>query len=102
MAILVGSGTKAIVQNITGSQGTFHTKLMLGYGTKIVGGVTPGKGGRQVEGVPVFDTVNEAVSKTGANASIIFVDSLLRLPSALLEVFPIPSIVKGIKHTNLP
>jgi len=73
MAILVGSGTKAIVQNITGSQGTFHTKLMLGYGTKIVGGVTPGKGGRQVEGVPVFDTVNEAVSKTGANASIIFV-----------------------------
>ena len=61
MAILVGSGTKAIVQNITGSQGTFHTKLMLEYGTKIVGGTAPGKGGMQVEDMPVFDTVNEAV-----------------------------------------
>lgn len=73
MAILVGSDTKAIVQNITGSQGTFHTKRMLEYGSKIVGGVTPGKGGAQVEGLPVFDTVEEAVSRTGANASIVFV-----------------------------
>ncbi len=73
MAILVNSNTKAIVQGITGSQGLFHTKRMLEYGTKIVGGVRAGKGGTQAEGVPVFDTVQEAVSTTGANASIIFV-----------------------------
>ena len=100
MAILVGSGTKAIVQNITGSQGTFHTKLMLGYGTKIVGGVTPGKGGRQVEGVPVFDTVNEAVSKTGANASIIFVPAPFARDATLEAVShglnPIVVITEGI------
>jgi succinyl-CoA synthetase alpha subunit len=100
MAILVGSGTKAIVQNITGSQGTFHTKLMLGYGTKIVGGVTPGKGGRQVEGVPVFDTVNEAVSKTGANASIIFVPAPFARDATLEAVShglnPVVVITEGI------
>jgi len=73
VAILVNSNTKAIVQGITGSQGLFHTKRMLEYGTKIVGGVRAGKGGTQAEGVPVFDTVQEAVSTTGANASIIFV-----------------------------
>ena len=100
MAILVGSGTKAIIQNITGSQGTFHTKLMLGYGTKIVGGVTPGKGGRQVEGVPVFDTVNEAVSKTGANASIIFVPAPFARDATLEAVShglnPVVVITEGI------
>jgi len=100
MAILVSSGTKAIVQNITGRQGTFHTKLMLAYGTKIVGGVTPGKGGAQVEGVSVFDTVSEAVSKTGANASIIFVpapsarDATLEAISHGLN--PIVVITEGI------
>jgi succinyl-CoA synthetase alpha subunit len=83
MAILVGSDTKAIVQNITGSQGTFHTKLMLEYGTKIVGGTAPGKGGMQVQGMPVFDTVKEAISKTGANASIIFVPAPFARDAAL-------------------
>jgi len=100
MAILVGSDTKAIVQNITGSQGTFHTKLMLAYGTKIVGGVTPGKGGMQVEGVPVFDTVNEAVTKTGANASIIFVPAPFARDATLEAIShglnPIVLITEGI------
>jgi succinyl-CoA synthetase alpha subunit len=100
MAVLVGSDTKAIVQNITGSQGTFHTKLMLAYGTKIVGGATPGKGGTQVEGVPVFDTVNEAVSKTGANASIIFVPAAFARDATLEAIShglnPIVVITEGI------
>ncbi|MHA1581962.1 MAG: succinate--CoA ligase subunit alpha [Candidatus Baldrarchaeia archaeon] len=73
MAILVNNKTKAIVQGITGTQGSFHTKLMLEYGTKIVAGVTPGKGGQEVHGVPVYDTVKEALSEHDANASIIFV-----------------------------
>ncbi len=100
MAVLVSSNTKAIVQNITGSQGTFHTRLMLAYGTKIVGGVTPGKGGTQVEGVPVFDTIAEAVSKTDANAAIIFVpapfarDAVLEAVSH--ELNPIVVITEGI------
>ena len=65
--------TKAIVQGITGSQGGFHTRLMLDYGTHIVAGVTPGRGGTQVHGIPVYDTVEEAVKEHEANASIIFV-----------------------------
>ena len=73
MAILIGNNTTALVQGITGSQGSYHTKLMLEYGTKIVAGVTPGKGGTEVHGVPVFDTVEEATSRFNANASIIFV-----------------------------
>jgi len=100
MAILVGSDTKAIVQNITGSQGTFHTKLMLAYGTKIVGGTAPGKGGMQVEGIHVFDTVNEAVSKTGANASIIFVPAPFARDATLEAIShglnPIVLITEGI------
>ena len=100
MAVLVGSNTKAIVQNITGSQGTFHTKLMLGYGTKIVGGTAPGKGGMQVEGTPVFDTVKEAVSKTGANASIIFVPAPFARDATLEAIShglnPIVLITEGI------
>lgn len=73
MAIFVDESTRVIVQGITGRDGAFHTKGMLEYGTKVVGGVTPGKGGQTVDGVPVFDTVAQAVSKTGANASVIFV-----------------------------
>src|SRR5215472_1165735 len=73
MTLLVGSRTRAVVQGITGNQGTFHTKLMREYGTQIVAGVTPGKGGTLVQDVPVFDTVATAVEKTDANASIIFV-----------------------------
>lgn len=100
MAILVGRDTRAIVQGITGSQGIFHTKLMLAYGTKIVGGVTPGKGGSQVEGVPVFDTVEEAVSNTGANASIIFVPAPFARDATLESIShrlnPIVLITEGI------
>ena len=73
MSILVNKDTKVICQGITGEQGTFHTKQMVAYGTKMVGGVTPGKGGTAVDGIPVFDTVGDAVKKTGANASVIYV-----------------------------
>src|SRR6266446_7078543 len=69
----MGKQTRAIVQGITGNQGSFHTRLMLDYGTKIVAGVTPGKGGTTSVGVSVFDTVASALEKTDANASIIFV-----------------------------
>lgn len=73
MSILVDENTKVVVQGITGNEGLFHTKQMVEYGTKIVAGVTPGKGGQKVEGIPVFNSVMEAVQKTGANASAIFV-----------------------------
>ncbi|HZY47006.1 MAG TPA: succinate--CoA ligase subunit alpha [Candidatus Bathyarchaeia archaeon] len=73
MAVLIGKQTRAIVQGITGNQGSFHTKLMLSYGTKIVAGVTPGKGGTSAIGVPIFDTVASALDTINANASIIFV-----------------------------
>lgn len=73
MAIMVGPETRVIVQGITGHQGQFHTKSMKEFGTRVVGGVTPGKGGSAIEGVPVFETVHEAVEKTGANSSCIFV-----------------------------
>jgi succinyl-CoA synthetase alpha subunit len=73
MSIWVNKDTKVLVQGITGSVGAFHTKQMLEYGTKIVGGVTPGKAGSKVEGVPVFHTVADAVKATGANASVIYV-----------------------------
>ncbi len=73
MAIIVDKNTRAIVQGITGSQGRFHAERMLKYGTKIVAGVTPGRGGEEIFGVPIFDTVREAKRKTDANASVIFV-----------------------------
>lgn len=73
MTILLDRSTPVLVQGITGRIGTFHTKDMIKYGTNIVGGVTPGKGGSQHEGVPVFDTMKEAVEKTGATASLVFV-----------------------------
>ncbi|MDP3919851.1 MAG: succinate--CoA ligase subunit alpha [Candidatus Omnitrophota bacterium] len=73
MSILVHKSTKVIVQGITGSHGSFHAKQMLEYGTQIVAGVTPGKAGESVHGVPVFDTCHEAVEKTGATASVIYV-----------------------------
>jgi len=73
MSVLVDKNTKVIVQGLTGSAGTFHAKQMREYGTQVVGGVTPGKGGLVHEGFPVFDTVAEAVAKTGANASVIYV-----------------------------
>jgi len=73
MSIWVNQGTKLLVQGITGSQGAFHAKGCRDYGTHVVGGVTPGRGGQVHEGFPVFDTVGEAVKKTGANATMIFV-----------------------------
>ncbi len=73
MSILIDRHTKVIVQGITGTAGTFHAKGCRDYGTQVVGGVTPGKGGANVDGIPVFNTVKEAVRVTGANASLIFV-----------------------------
>lgn len=73
MSVFVNKDTKVIVQGITGHQATFHTKIALDYGTNIVAGVTPGRGGEKVLGIPVFNTVAEAVETTGANASIIYV-----------------------------
>ena len=73
MAVLVDKNTRLIVQGITGKEGTFHAMSCAEYGTKVVGGVTPGKGGTTHEGWPVFNTVAEATAKTGANATMIFV-----------------------------
>ena len=73
MSVLVGADTKLLVQGMTGKEGTFHTLRNRAYGTNVVAGVTPGKGGQDVEGIPVFDTVAEAVDATGANTSMIFV-----------------------------
>jgi succinyl-CoA synthetase alpha subunit len=100
MSILVDENTRVVVQGITGREGTFHTVQMLEYGTSVVAGVTPGKGGRKVEGVPVFNTVQEAVKKEGVNASCIFVpppfaaDAVMEAASAGLAV--IVCITEGI------
>jgi succinyl-CoA synthetase alpha subunit len=100
MAILADSKTRALVQGLTGAAGTFHAKQMREYGTPIVGGVTPGKGGTVHEGFPVFDTVAQAVAKTGANTSVIFVpppggaDAILEAAHAGIEL--IVCITEGI------
>ena len=73
MAILLDKSTRLIVQGLTGKEGTFHAKQAAAYGTQVVGGVTPGKGGSTHEGWPIFNTVAEAVKATGANTSVIFV-----------------------------
>ncbi len=100
MSILIDKNTKVICQGITGSAGTFHTKGCAAYGTQMVGGVTPGKGGQLVEGLPVFDTVEEAVEKTGADATMIFVpppfaaDAILEAIDAGIKV--IAAITEGV------
>ncbi|SFI09687.1 succinate--CoA ligase subunit alpha [Albimonas pacifica] len=100
MAVLVDENTKVICQGITGSQGTFHTEQAIAYGTKMVGGVTPGKGGMDHLGLPVFDGVIEAKERTGANASVIYVpppfaaDSILEAIDAEMEL--IVCITEGI------
>ncbi|MDR7074552.1 succinate--CoA ligase subunit alpha [Fictibacillus barbaricus] len=107
MSIFINKDTKVIVQGITGSVGLFHTKQMVEYGTKIVGGVTPGKGGTEVEGLPVFNTVVDAVKETGANASVIYVppafaaeaiieavDAELDLAICITEGIPVMDMVK--------
>jgi len=100
MAVLVDENTKVICQGITGSQGTFHTEQAIAYGTKMVGGVTPGKGGSEHLGLPVFNSVHEAKHVTGANATVIYVpppfaaDSILEAIDAEMEL--IVAITEGI------
>jgi len=84
MSIFVDNNTRLVVQGITGRDGSFHTAQMLKYGTKVVAGVTPGRGGQKVEGVPVFNSVSEAAKKTNANTSVIFVPAKFA-PDAIYE-----------------
>jgi succinyl-CoA synthetase alpha subunit len=85
MSVLIDQSTRVLVQGITGREGQFHTPRMLEYGTRVVAGMTPGKGGQEVSGVPVFDTVRDAVRETGANASVIFVPARQNAADAILE-----------------
>ncbi len=87
MSILIDNNTRLLVQGITGRDGAFHTKMMKEYGTRVVAGVTPGKAGQEVEGVPVFDSVEQAVRATGADASIIFVPAQFAGDALLEAVF---------------
>jgi len=113
MGILIDGNTRVIVQGITGNQGRIHTKLMLEYGTKIVAGVTPGKGGAEIRGVPVYDTVEEAREKHSPNASIIFVpapfaadaafeaiDSGIRTVVIITEHIPIKDSIELLAHAR--
>src|SRR5512141_122892 len=92
MSILIDKNTRLLVQGLTGREGTFHAKQAAAYGTKVVGGVTPGKGGTTHEGWPIFNTVADAVKATGANASVIFVppaggaDAVLEAADAGLDL----------------
>ena len=85
MSVLIDETTRVITQGITGRDGGFHTAQMIEYGTKVVGGVTPGKGGQTAQGVPVFNFVSDAVRETGANASVIFVSAKQNAADAILE-----------------
>ena len=111
MAVFVDKNTKVIVQGITGSTALFHTKQMLEYGTQIVAGVTPGKGGQEVEGVPVFNTVEEAKKETGATVSVVYVpapcaadsimeaaDAELDLVMCITEHIPVLDMVKVVRY----
>lgn len=105
MSILIDKNTKVICQGFTGSQGTFHSEQAIAYGTKMVGGVTPGKGGTQHLGLPVFNTVREAVEATGATASVIYVpapfckDSILEAIDAGIKL--IITITEGIPTLDM-
>ncbi len=110
MSIFANKQTKLLVQGITGNEGSFHTRQCMAYGTRVVAGVTPGKGGQELDGVPVFNTVAQAVQQTGANASLIFVppafgadaimeaaDAGVELIVAITEGIPILDMVR-VKH----
>ncbi len=105
MSVLINKHTKVICQGITGSQGTLHTEQAIAYGTNMVGGVTPGKGGTTHLGLPVFDTVREAVEKTGANATVIYVpasfakDSILEAVDAGIEL--VVCITEGVPTIDM-
>ena len=105
MAILVGNGTRLLVQGVTGREGSFHTQQMLAYGTKVVGGVTPGRGGERVHGLPVYDTVRQAVLETGANASVVYVpapsaaEAILEAADSALEL--VVCITEGIPTLDM-
>ena len=105
MAILVDENTRLLVQGITGREGTFHTQQAVAYGTKVVAGVTPGKGGSSVDGIPVFNTVREAKEKTGANVSVIFVpppfaaDAIMEAADAGLPL--VVAITEGIPTLDM-
>jgi succinyl-CoA synthetase alpha subunit len=105
MGVLVGKQTRLLVQGLTGREGAFHTKQSVEYGTNVVGGVTPGKGGQTHEGIPVFDTVASAVDATGANASVIFVpppfaaDAILEAAAAGVPL--IVAITEGIPALDM-
>src|SRR6201993_2237528 len=105
MAILVSKETRVLVQGLTGREGTFHAKASAAYGTKIVGGVTPGKGGTTHEGWPIFNTVQEAVDRTGANATVIFVpppfaaDAIMEAADAEIDL--IVCITEGIPTLDM-
>src|SRR5579863_10730328 len=100
MSVLIDKSTRLVVQGLTGREGTFHAKQAAAYGTTVVGGVTPGKGGTTHEGWPIFNTVREAVEKTGANARVIFVpppfaaDAIMEAADA--EIALIVCITEGI------
>jgi len=100
MSILIDSSTRVICQGITGAQGTFHTRQMVEYGTKMVGGVTPGKGGTDIDGIPVFNSVESAVKNTGCNATVIYVpapfaaDAIMEAVDAGIEL--VICITEGI------
>ncbi|MBM7586818.1 succinyl-CoA synthetase alpha subunit [Bacillus pakistanensis] len=113
MSVFINKDTKVVVQGITGSTALFHTKQMLEYGTQIVAGVTPGKGGTEVEGVPVFNTVEEAKQATGANVSVIYVpapfaadaimeavDSELDIAICITEHIPVMDMVKVKRYMS--
>lgn len=113
MSILVDKNTRLVVQGITGKEGTFHTLQMVEYGTNVVGGVTPGKGGTLHEGIPVFNTVADAVRETGANASVIYVppafasdaimeaaDAGIALVVCITEGIPVADMVKAKEYLS--